>query len=96
MRFPEIEAIADVNRVERQLVSEGCAIAISRWAETAMEVARDRTTSIRHHYVPYRELSELGELTIERALLFVNGLLEKLPSQAARERLIFVQLAGVQ
>lgn len=60
MRFPEIEAIADVNRGERQLASEGCAIAISRWTETAMEIARDRAISIRHHYEPYRELSELG------------------------------------
>jgi len=96
LKYPEIESLTNVRRVERQLASEGFDVAIMRWRDTAIEIARERGSSIWNHYEVYRELAESGELTNEPALRFVNGLLEKLPTQEARERLVLVQLSGIE
>lgn len=95
MKYPNIEAIADLNAIQKSFADVGHAASILHWSMTGKELARSRWASVDDHAAIYTQiLKEEGRLSPEQVLMFVERLLGLMPSKDDQRSLVMTQASG--
>ena len=76
-----------------RLASTSPKVTISEWYNTALEVCGDKHSEIYNIYQIYKELSET-ELNIDRLILYIEEIVNTIPTPEDRKRLISVEAFG--